>query len=135
MSVEQTLALGTGVMQRTFWKSPNRGASSALRAGQRSESSDSDNRSATRLLGSTGAAERAPTQRSRSLSCGMDSLDAASLASALPELPPQPGILSQLRSIQRDSFNWERRVAGRCKLVGNEFCLGNYFCMIDNEFN
>ena len=49
----------------------------------------------------------------------MDSLDAASLASALPELPPQPGILSQLRSIQRDSFNWERRVAGRCKLVGS----------------
>ena len=53
----------------------------------------------------------------------MDSLDAAPLASALPELPPQPGILSQLRSIQRaaprDSFNWERRVAGRCKLVGS----------------
>ena len=63
---------------------------------------------------------------------GMDSLDAASLASALPELPPQPG-MSQLRSIQRaasraprargraqtDSFNWERRVAGRCKLVGS----------------
>ena len=90
------------------------GLSSVLGAAHRS---DSDNLR-TRSLCCTGAAD---STLALAASCGMDSLDAASHASALPELPPQPGILSQLRSIQRaaDSFNWERRVAGRCKLVGS----------------